>query len=236
MAVTLKLLLVPLAVALLSLQSFASEKNPDPLESWNRKVFEFNEWADRHFLRPVAVGYTTVTPDPMERGITRMFSNLGEVGSAFNNTLQGKPSRAATNTGRFLVNSTLGLLGIFDVASHMGLEKTEHEDFGQTLGRWGVPSGPYLVLPFLGSSTLRDAPSLAVDLYTDPLYYAEPHYVRNTAAGVWVISTRANLLSAEEMVRGDRYTFFRDVYLQRREFLVRDGEIEDDFGDLDDYY
>lgn len=236
MAVAYKPLLVLLAVFLLPVQAFADEPNPDPFESWNRKVFTFNDWADRYMLRPVAVGYTKVTPDPVERGISRMFSNIGEVPTVLNSLLQGKPSRAANSTGRFLVNSTVGLLGFFDVARHVGLEKAEGEDFGQTLGRWGVPSGPYVVLPLLGSSTLRDAPSLLVDMYANPIYYMEDEGARLGVVAVGVVSTRANLLDAETLISGDRYLFIRDVYLQRREFLVRDGEVEDDFGDFDDYY
>lgn len=236
MAVRWKPLLVVLAAFLLPVQALAEEKNPDPLESWNRKVFAFNDWADHYVMRPVATGYTRVTPDPVERGISRMFSNLGEVSNVVNALLQGKFSYAASSTGRFLVNSTVGLAGFFDVASHMELAKSDGEDFGQTLGHWGVPSGPYLVLPLLGSSTLRDAPALAVDLHTNPAYYIEDNAVRLGVAGLWAISSRADLLAAESLVSGDRYLFIRDVYLQRREYLVRDGEIEDDFGDFDDYY
>lgn len=236
MAVAYKPLWVLLAVFLLAFQAFAEEKDPDPFESWNRKVFTFNDWADRYVLRPVATGYTRVTPDPVERGITRMFSNLGEVPNLINSVLQAKPRDAANATGRFLVNSTVGVLGFFDVARHVGLEKADGEDFGQTLGRWGVPSGPYLVLPFLGSSTLRDAPALFVDAHTHPIYYIDDEGVRIGVSTLSLISTRANLLTTESLVSGDRYLFFRDVYLQRREFLVRDGEVEDDFGDFDDYY
>lgn len=236
MAVAYKPLLVLLAVFLLPVQALTDEKNPDPFESWNRKIFTFNDWADRHVLRPVATGYTTITPDPVERGITRMFSNLGEVSNLVNSVLQAKPRGAANATGRFLVNSTVGVLGFFDVASHMGLEKSDGEDFGQTLGRWGMPAGPYLVLPLLGSSTLRDAPALVVDTHTHPIYYIDDEGTRIGVAALSLISTRANLLAADSMVSGDRYLFIRDVYLQRREFLVRDGEVEDDFGDFDDYY
>lgn len=236
MAVAYKPLLVLLAALLLSAQVQADEPNPDPFESWNRKIFTFNDWADRYVLRPIATGYTKITPDPVERGISRMFSNIGEVPSVLNSLLQGKPSRAANSVGRFLVNSTVGLLGFFDVARHMGLERQEGEDFGQTLGHWGMPSGPYLVLPLLGSSTLRDAPALVVDMYSNPIYYIDDEGERLGVAGLGVVSARANLLEAESLISGDRYLFIRDVYLQRREFLVRDGEIEDDFGDYDDYY
>jgi len=235
-AVMLKPFPLLLAALLLTMQVAAEEKNPDPFENWNRKVFTFNEWADRTVLRPVAQGYSTVTPDPLERGISRMFSNLGEVSNVFNSVLQGKFPQAANDTGRFLINSTIGLVGFFDVASEMGLEKSDGEDFGQTLGRWGVPSGPYLVLPLLGSSTLRDTPSRLVDLHTDPLFYVDPSSTRNTLAGGRIVSTRANLLSADAMISGDRYLFFRDVYLQRREHLIRDGMVEDEFGDFDDDY
>lgn len=241
MAVAYKPLLVLLAAFLslaqvLPVHALGEEKNPDPFESWNRKVFTFNDWADRYVLRPVATGYTTITPDPIERGVTRMFSNLGEVPTLVNSVLQAKPRGAANATGRFLVNSTVGLLGFFDVARHMGLEKADSEDFGQTLGRWGVPSGPYLVLPFRGSSTLRDAPALVIDAHTHPVYYIDDEGARIGVSALSLISTRANLLAAESMMSGDRYLFIRDVYLQRREFLVRDGEVEDDFGDFDDYY
>lgn len=236
MAVKLKPLAVLLVAWLLMGHAVANERNEDPFESWNRKVFIFNEWTDRYVLRPVAQGYSTITPDPVERGISRMFSNLGEVSNVLNSILQGKFSQAANDTGRFLVNSTLGLVGFFDVASHMGLEKSDGEDFGQTLGRWGVPSGPYLVLPLLGSSTVRDTPTRFVDAHTHPVYYVEPNSTRVALTGLRLVSVRAEYLSADSMMSGDRYLFFRDVYLQRRAYLVNDGVVEDDFGDLDDYY
>jgi phospholipid-binding lipoprotein MlaA len=214
----------------------AEEPNVDPLEGMNRAIFSFNEQADRFVLKPIAQGYRFVTPDPVEHGISRMFSNVGEVISVPNDLLQGKFGQAANDTGRFLVNSTLGLAGFFDVASKMGLEKSDGEDFGQTLGRWGVGSGPYLVLPLFGPSTLRDGPSKIVDSFANPITYVDHVPTRNSIYGTQIVVVRADLIDAEELISGDKYTFLRDVYLQRREYLVNDGLVEDSFGeDYEDY-
>ena len=147
--------------------------------------------------------------------------------------LQGEPKQAGNSTGRLLVNSTLGVGGIFEVASLLGLEKQDPEDFGQTLGVWGVGPGPYLVIPFMGPSTLRDAPSLAVDWALDPVNYIDEDIVRIPITGADLVQTRASLLDNERLISGDIYLFVRDAYLQRREFLINDGELEDD--DLDDF-
>ncbi|ACL73528.1 Surface lipoprotein-like protein [Thioalkalivibrio sulfidiphilus HL-EbGr7] len=198
----------------------------DPWEGYNRAMFQFNEAVDKAVLKPVAQGYVKVTPRPVRTGIGNFFANLGDVTNLFNNILQLKFEPALNDFGRITFNSTIGLLGILDVASHMDLPKS-NEDFGQTLGHWGVPSGPYLVLPLLGPSTVRDAPSLYVDALTNPLYYHEPEGRRNILAGVYVIDTRAGFLATEQMLDGiaaDRYSAIRDFYLQRREFLVHNGE------------
>ncbi|MGD8175348.1 MlaA family lipoprotein [Marinimicrobium sp. ARAG 43.8] len=206
----------------------------DPWEGFNRKVHAFNMTTDRFFLRPIAVGYRYVTPDFMQTGVRNVFNNVKEVPSALNGLLQGKPGSAAHDTGRFLINSTLGIAGLFDVARHMGLENSDHEDFGQTLAVWGFDRGPYLVLPFLGASNVRDAFALPVDGVTDPLFYIDHTRTRNTVLVMSVINRRSQLLDLEEHLTGDHYTFIRDAYLQRREFLVNDGEVEDDFGaDMD---
>ena len=229
-----------LLVAMASAAVYGQESTPDPLEPYNRVMFQFNETADRYFMKPVARGYRAVTPDPVERGLSRMFDNVGEVVNVANDLLQGKFDQAANDAGRLLINSTLGLAGFFDVAADMGLDKSDGEDFGQTLGRWGLGSGPYLVLPFLGASTLRDGPARFVDGQIDPISDIDHIPTRNSIYGVDLVVTRAELLKAEELVTGDRYTFIRDVYLQRREYLVNDGEFEDpfggDYGDPDDYY
>lgn len=203
----------------------------DPWEAFNRPVFAFNETLDTYALKPLAQGYQKVTPQPLEDGIHNMFSNLGELVRLGNNLLQGKLHAAGVDTSRLLFNSTFGVLGFFDVATPMGLLRSD-EDFGQTLGAWGLGSGPYLVLPFAGPSNPRDALGMLVD--NRARIYPQLDHVptRNTALGMSVIDTRANLLSAERMIIGDKYVFVRNAYLQNREFRVRDGQVEDDFDDF----
>lgn len=211
--------------------SSASEETQDPWEGFNRKVFVFNDTLDTYALKPVAKGYRAITPDPVEDGVSRMFSNVGEIVNVVNDLLQGKFRQAGNDTGRFLVNTTIGLVGFFDVADDLGMPKNEGEDFGQTLGVWGVGEGPYLVLPLLGPSTLRDGPAKFVDFLVDPISEIDHVPTRNQILGVEVVSGRADLLKAEELISGDKYSFIRDVYLQRREYLLNDGQVEDDFGD-----
>ena len=209
--------------------------NDDPLEGLNRKVFAFNDFMDRYLLKPVAQGYDWVTPKPVDDGVSNVFDNLGEIRNFLNDVLQLKLGRASTDVGRFLVNSTLGVAGIFDVATSMGLERNE-EDFGQTMARWHVGSGPYIVLPLFGPSTLRDAIGRIPDSYSVPQRYIDHVPTRNTVYGVDLVDTRSDLLDVEKLIQGDRYTFIRDVYLQRRDFLISDGYLEDDFtaDDLDE--
>lgn len=214
-------------------QGANQEPNIDPWESWNRPVTSFNDGVDRVLLKPVAKGYRFVMPDVGEKAVDRFFDNLGEVSNLVNNLLQGQPGQAMNSTGRFLVNSTLGVGGFFEVANSMGMEKQDSEDFGQTLGVWGVKSGPYLVIPFLGPSTLRDTPSRVVDWQLDPVNYVEDEATQYSLNGVDLIQTRATLLDSEALISGDRYLFIRDAYLQRREYLVKDGATDDD--DVDDF-
>jgi phospholipid-binding lipoprotein MlaA len=204
--------------------------NPDPWESFNRKIYAFNDVADRYFLRPIAKGYQWIAPQFIEDGVHHMFNNVGEIGNILNSLLQAKFKNSAIDTGRLLINSTVGLLGFFDIASKMGLDSHE-EDFGQTLGYWGVHSGPYIVVPLLGPRTIRDGLGGVADSFTDPVGYIEHVPTRNQIYGVRVVDLRAQLLQSEELITGDRYVFIRDAYLQRREFLVKDGVIEDSFGD-----
>ncbi|MET0379397.1 MAG: VacJ family lipoprotein [Spongiibacteraceae bacterium] len=211
----------------------ANPHNPDPWESFNRKIYVFNDAADRYFLKPVAKGYQWITPQFLEDGIHRIFSNLGEVSNILNSLLQAKFKNTVVDTGRLLINSTIGLLGFFDVATKMGLELHE-EDFGQTLGYWGLNSGPYIVLPLLGPRTIRDGAGGIADSFTNPVSYIEHVPTRNQITAVSVVDVRAQLLQSEELITGDRYIFIRDAYLQRREFLVNDGVVEDSFGN-DDY-
>ena len=207
----------------------------DPYQAVNQKIFSFNKFLDDHLARPVAKFYVAVTPDPVERGIANVFDNLKEVTNVVNDLLQGKFVQAANDSGRFAINSTLGIAGLFDVASLLSLKKSDGEDFGQTLGYWGVSEGPYIMLPFMGPSTLRDAPSYFVDQLTDPLDYLDNSTDETVTAALNVVNTRASLLEYDNLLSGDNYTLIRDVYLQRRAYQVNDGEVEDEFDDLDDY-
>jgi phospholipid-binding lipoprotein MlaA len=202
----------------------------DPWQSYNRHIFQFNEQVDKYIAKPIAKGYKAITPDVVEESVSNVFNNIGTVGTIANELLQLKGGQAAFDSGRLLMNSTVGVLGIFDVASKVGFEKHD-EDFGQTLGYWGVESGPYFVLPFLGPSTVRDAVSLVPDNAIDPVANWNEVRERNSATALRLIDTRANLLEAEKVISGDRYLFIRDAYLQHREYLVKDGEVEDSFGD-----
>ena len=206
----------------------ASAAEEDPWESINRPIFRFNDTLDTYALKPVARGYQSVTPQFLEDGVHNVFSNIGEVGNLANNLLQGKLHDAGVDTSRLIFNTTFGLLGFFDVASKMGLQRSD-EDFGQTLGAWGVGSGPYLVLPLLGPSSLRDAPARIPDSFLGPYPYIDHVPTRNVSRAVNVVDIRASLLSAEKLVTGDKYIFIRNAYLQNREFRVTDGEVVDDF-------
>lgn len=225
-----KLLVSLVMVFTLSQAAMASEvKDNDPLEGWNRSVHQFNEVMDDYIARPAAKTYRAILPKFVRNGIGNFFSNLGEVPTAVNDILQAKPAAALEASGRFVINSTLGVLGLFDVATLLGLHE-HNEDLGQTLAVWGVGSGPYLVLPFLGPSTLRDAASIYPNYYVSPVRYAA---LSDTETyGVLLLEQlhkRHDLLDKEGIVQGDRYRFFKDAYLQSREYDIKDGEIEDSF-------
>lgn len=197
----------------------------DPLERFNRSVYRFNDAADRALMKPLAEGYQKVTPRPVRKGVGNFFSNLDDVTVLVNDILQFKPERAATTFSRLVWNSTVGLAGLIDVATPMDLPKHQ-EDFGQTLGYWGVDPGPYLVLPFLGPSTVRDGSGLVVDYYTDPVYYIEDDTARWSAVALRTVDRRAGLLRAGQILDDaalDPYAFLRDSYLQRRQHLIHDG-------------
>ena len=200
----------------------------DPWEGVNRVIFKFNEKLDTYALKPLAQGYQFITPQFLEDGIHNMYRNIGDVRNLANDVLQAKPHSAGVDTARLLMNTTLGVAGFFDVGTKMGLQRNS-EDFGQTLGHWGVPSGPYVMLPLLGPSTVRDAVALYPDGFTEPYPYMHDIPARNMAIGMDIIDTRASLLSAEKLVTGDKYVFIRNAYLQHREFKVKDGQVEDDF-------
>jgi phospholipid-binding lipoprotein MlaA len=199
----------------------------DPLERYNRAMFNFNDGLDQAIIKPVASGYKAVMPGFARTGVSNFFANLGDLWIGINNILQGKLGAGASDFGRFAMNTTVGILGLFDVASNAGLEK-HNEDFGQTLGRWGVGSGAYVVLPFLGPSNVRDGFSLlAVDWHGDPLWYVGNVATRNELYGVRLVDTRANLLDASRLLEEaalDRYSYVRGAFLQRRRSLIYDGD------------
>ena len=208
----------------------AKRDSVDPWQGYNRVMFGFNNRVDKALLKPLAKAYVRSTPAFFRQGVSNVFSNIGNVPSALNGVLQGKFSSAAHDSGRLLVNSTLGLAGIIDVAQHMGLAATDAEDFGQTLAVWGVGSGPFVVLPLMGPSTLRETAAMPVDWYSDPQTYIDHIRTKNTAKAMAVVNARAGFLPLEKSVTGDKYLFIRDAYLQRRNFLEKDGQVEDSFG------
>ncbi len=197
----------------------------DPLERYNRAMYAFNEKVDTYAMKPLAKGYQAITPAFVDRGITNFFNNLDDIANLANNLLQLKPGAALSDLGRITLNTSLGLFGLVDVATAFQLEKHD-EDFGQTLGYWGVASGPYLVLPFWGPSTVRDAFGLGGDYVTEPLSHIEDQTTRYTLFSLEAIDTRADLLAASRILERstfDPYAFLRDAYLQQRRNQIFDG-------------
>lgn len=220
-------------VVLVMLQACAAvpHKDPrDPLESWNRGVFSFNDSVDRAVVKPVATAYQKILPHWVRTGIGNFFANLDDVWSMVNNALQLRGRDTADSFGRVMVNTTMGLGGILDVAGEMGMER-HPANFGLTLGRWGVGPGPFVVLPLLGSSTLRDALALPVDRQGNLLNELQDVPTRDALTILNVVDTRATYLRAGEVVEGaalDKYSFTRDAYLQRRRNQVYDGNPPDE--------
>lgn len=213
--------LATLAAALAAC-TVAPTHNSDPLQKVNRKVFAFNQFADKAVVRPVAKGYTKVTTPPIRAHVSDFFTNLRTPVTIVNESLQGRPNAAADSLARFLINSTAGVLGVFDPASKLDVPK-HSTDFGVTLADWGVPQGPYLVLPFLGPTTLRDVWHFPVDSYADPLaWYIREHdlkwHAEYAPEGLYLVTVRADLLPYDKMLDSayDPYAFMRDAYLQRR--------------------
>jgi len=202
----------------------------------NRGIYAFNDTLDRYAVKPAAKGYKAVTPNWIRARLGQFFLNLGYPATMINQLLQGKPALFAQDTGRFITNTTLGLAGFFDVADRMGMPAHE-EDFGQTLAVWGVPSGPYFVLPFYGPSTARDAPGRVVGWFMSvPRYLDAPPAVDYGLKGLEAIDTRASLLSSEATLESayDRYGVMRDAWLQRREYLIFDGAPPEETLELED--
>jgi phospholipid-binding lipoprotein MlaA len=208
----------------------------DPIEPVNRAIFKFNETADRYVTKPVAQLYDRILPSFLRTGVRNFFNNVGDVVVVANDLLQLKFTNASRDFVRLAANTVFGGLGVVDVAGMRGITK-RHEDFGQTLGYWGVGNGPYLVLPLLGPSTLRDTAGIVVDSRIDPTWQVPDVPVRNSLTGLRLLDTRANVLPAEKLLdeQPDRYSFLRDAYFQRRRNLVYDGNPPEDPGaDLDD--
>lgn len=198
----------------------------DPWERVNRSTDKFNDAIDRAVLKPVAHGYRRVVPGFVRTGVTNFLSNLAYPTTLINNLLQLKLKDALSDTARLALNTTLGLGGLFDPATDAGLARND-EDFGQTLGRWGVPSGPYLVIPFLGPSTLRDTPTLYPDYLTNARHYVDDSTVELALGALAIVDRRTQLIPVEETLEGafDRYALMRNAFLQRREYMVRDGDV-----------
>lgn len=229
----LKITIIILSVSLLNACAISSNKD-DPWENWNRGVYKFNKAVDK-VAKPIAKGYKFVTPDVVESGISNIFDNLGDIPNMLNNLFQGNFLDSLSDLGRFAINSTVGLAGIWDPASKMGLEKHD-EDFGQTLGAWGVAPGPYVMLPFLGPSTFRDTIAIPADSEMDLINQIDHIRTRNQIKFLQLVERRADLLTFEQQLKDaiDEYAFIRDVYLQNRQFKVLNGEIPFDEEDEDE--
>ncbi len=233
----IKALVVLVLLSLTFLGGCASTNPRDPMESMNRAIYSFNDGLDQAIIKPVAEGYRAVLPSFARTGISNFFSNINDVLIALNNLLQGKIVNAISDVGRVVVNTTIGILGFMDPATNFGLEK-HNEDMGQTLGYWGIGDGPYIMLPILGPSNLRDAVGKIGDYKLDPLTYVESMRARNILWATRAISQRADLLDTSKILDAaalDPYEFLRDAYLQRRRNLVYDGSPppdKDDDGDI----
>lgn len=209
----------------------AAGQADDPWREANERLFKLNDYFDQLIVRPVATSYTLFIPRVARQGIGNFFSNIDDINVLVNDLLQLKLGAVMNDSGRLLVNSTLGVGGILDVASGFGLYKNE-EDFGQTLGRWGVATGPYIMLPVFGASNVRDSFGLVLDTLFNPIQYHSDESLRLTMFLVREMEARSGLLALDELITGDRYLFLREAYSQRREYLVTDGQLEDEFGDF----
>ena len=225
-----------LLILLLSFPIFGEEIN-DPFEDLNRDIFIFNEKLDEKLLKPAALTYRKVTPQFARTGVTNFFNNLEEIDTTINQVLQGEIKYAFNDASRFVINSTIGLLGLIDVASKLGLERHE-EDFGQTLGVWGFNSGPYIMLPFLGPSNPRDLLSRPISSFLSGTFAMEDDDVKLTLVGIDALETRERLLDAETLIIGDKYIFVKDAYVQSREYEINNGSTENDefLDDMDDIF
>lgn len=222
-----------LALSLVACASGPTANPKDPLEPMNRSISRFNDTVDDYVLKPVSTTYRDATPELVQKGVRNFFNNLSDLWSTVNNGLQLKGRDTAESFMRFVVNTTVGIYGVFDVATPIGLQR-HPEDLGQTLGHWGVPDGPYLVLPFFGPSTLRDTAAWPADTAMDPVRQHDDVPVRNSAIGLRTVQKRADLLKATELLGEaslDKYSFTRDAYLQLRRNQIYDGNPPDEADD-----
>ena len=224
-----RFLLLGLVVGMVGCASIPAGVEPSPHDPWepfNRSVFEFNEGLDAYFLKPVVAGYRFVLPEFVRDGIYNFFSNYSDIYTALQNLFQGKPDYAFSDLMRVVVNTTFGLGGLIDMATPGGLPKHK-EDWGQTFGVWGIPSGPYVVLPFFGPSSVRDTFGTAADLESDYLFsYVKDIGLRNSITGLRVVNARNTYYEAGDLLDGaaiDKYSFMRDAYIQRREYQINEG-------------
>lgn len=221
-----RIFLAALLVVLAGCASTQGGDASDPAEGFNRAMYSFNDGFDQAIAKPLATAYKQVLPNPVQGCVRNFFANIGDLFIGLNSLLQGKPGDAVNDWARFAFNTTIGLLGIHDVATEMGLEKND-EDFGQTFGRWGAGDGAYLVWPFLGSSTVRDTIGSLFQVSLDPVRRHEPVTARNVLVATRAISLRADLLDASRILEEaalDKYVFQRDAYLQRRRNQIHDGQ------------
>lgn len=227
-----------LAVALSACASIPDDQRSedDPWEAMNRPLYSLNTNVDKFTLKPLAKGYEKVLPRPVRKGITNFMKNLGTPRSVVNNFLQGKPARGFSELGRFVFNSTLGIGGLIDVATMAGIER-HYEDFGQTAAVWGVPKGPYVMLPFIGPQTLRHAVLLPLEIVSGPLYHYNNTSVRDKLYILRAIELRARLFPAEKLLDDskDRYVTLRESYLQYREYEIHDGNPPEDDAFFDEF-
>ena len=220
---------------ILSIGNLYSNEVNDPFEDFNRKTFEFNERVDEKILKPIAKTYSNFPPK-VKNGVSNFFNNLEDVETSINQFLQGKPKKSLNDISRFVINSTIGLAGFIDVASKIGLDRHE-EDFGQTLAVWGVRQGPYIMLPGLGPSTLRDTLSRPVSSFTSVTFHMTDTDVNISLKTIDAIETRERLLDVESLLSGDKYSFVKDAYIQSINYEIKDGiNVQDDFiDDMDDF-
>ena len=224
-----------LLIFIFYISDISAKEINDPYENLNRKTYEFNENLDEKIAKPIAEFYSKFPP-PIKNGVTNFFNNLEEVDTFINQLLQGKPKESLNDLTRFIINSTIGLAGFIDVASKIGLERHE-EDFGQTLGVWGVGQGPYIMLPVLGPSTLRDTLSRPVSSFLSVTFHMTETDVNIALKSIDAIETRERLLEVESLLSGDKYSFVKDAYIQSIYYEVKDGiDVEDDFiDDMEDF-